>query len=644
MKRGQALPFRVGLVVLCSLACAPVIAQVSFSDQTAAAGLDLTTALPLDMHQRYMYCGGSVGDFNRDGWPDLFLLGGGDASTADALFLNNADGTFTDHASAWGVDRVHRGRGSTVGDFNKDGWDDIYVTSGGDMSAVDRVGQHLLYRNNGNGSFSEIAVAAGVNKSSQTLRPATGAAFGDYDLDGDLDLYVCGWEGGDSNLLFRNNGNETFSDLTAAAGLGQFQNGFSPRFVDMNGDRWPELVVAADYGTSKYYVNDQAGSFTDETAASGTGLETNGMGSTVADFNRDGLPDWYVTSIYRPATFQDGNYAYINQGNDVFEALPESAGAKDGGWGWGVDALDFDHDGWIDLVETNGFPGSEFLSENSYLFRNNGNLTFSQAQGPASGFDHVSQGRAALLLDYDRDGDMDVVLTGYDEPVALFRNDISGPDTHWIEIFLDSSGDPTLAPDGYGAKVVVTAGGVTQTAWPNGGSTYLGRSQMVTHFGLGSATLLDISVEWANGAVTTAAGLAADQIVTLGPPIPGAPGESSDGAAGSADLMSAVLNRETGLIEVAYTPACGACNHSIYYGDLADASTYSYTGAACWRGNSGVTSFDPVGLTSAFFVIVGNTEVVEGSYGLDSLGAERPPDLAATCQVAQDLSGTCSLP
>jgi hypothetical protein len=644
MIRGQASCCAATLVVLGGLVCSPALSQVSFSDQTAAAGLGHATALPTDMSQRYMYCGGSVGDFNRDGWPDLFLLGGGDAGTADALYFNNGDGTFTDHAAAWGVQKVHRGRGSTVGDFNNDGWDDIYVTSGGDMTDVDRVGQHMLYRNNGDDTFTDIAVTAGVNQSSTTQKPATGAAFGDYDLDGDLDLYVCGWEGGPSNRLYRNNDDETFSDVTISAGLGQHHHGFSPRFVDMNGDRYPELIVSADYFTSKYYINDGDGTFTDGTVASGTGMESNGMGGTVGDFNRDGLPDWYVTSIYNDSTIQDGNYLYVNQGNHTFTPIPEADGARDGGWGWGVDTLDFDHDGWVDLVETNGFYTAQWQGENSYLFRNNGNMTFSEEQGPTSGFEHATQGRTLLLIDYDRDADMDLVFTGWDEPVALFRNDVSGADTHSIEIALDASGSSFLPPQGYGAKITATAGGVSQYAWPNGGSTYLGRSQMVTHFGLGAETSVDLTVQWSNGLLTTAAGVAADQIVTLGPPVAGAPGEASGGGAGGAGLMKAHLNRTTGLIEVEYTPSCNGSNHTIYYGDLANVSTYGYTGAACWRGNSGLTSFDPSGLTSAFFLIVGNTGLLEGSYGTDRFSTERPIYTAGACPLPQDLSAGCGLP
>jgi len=164
----------LGLALVAGMAN-PAGAQ-TFSDQTVAAGLSHTTSLPQSMVQRQMFGGGSVGDFNQDGWPDVFLLGGGGNGTADALYINNGNGTFTDEAASWGVDLVHHGKGSTVGDFNNDGWPDLYVTSGGDMTEGDRTGQHLLYRNNGNGTFTNIASSAGVNQTSVNDTTATGAA------------------------------------------------------------------------------------------------------------------------------------------------------------------------------------------------------------------------------------------------------------------------------------------------------------------------------------------------------------------------------------------------------------------------------------------------------------------------------------
>lgn len=603
-------------------------ATIQFSDQTVASGLVHSPSMFFDMNAGGMFAGGAVADFDRDGWYDLFLIGGG--FTADALFLNNGDGTFADHAASWGVDAMHRGQGATAGDFNGDGWPDLYVTSAGVVTGPNAPGAHRLYRNNGDGSFTDIAVSAGVSLGSPTYFNGTGSAFGDYDLDGDLDLFVCTWDGMNGNKLFRNNGDETFTDVTAAAGIAQTFFGYSPRFIDMNGDRWPELLVAADFGTSRYFVNDGDGTFTDGTNAAGVGLDENGMGTTVGDFNRDGLPDWFVTSIYESGA-KLGNFLYVNQGGDTFVDLPESAGAKHGGWGWGAEAMDFDHDGFLDIVETNGW-NNQYENLPAYFYRNNGNMTFTEVQA-GSGFDHTGQGRSVLTLDYDRDGDMDVVLTAFNEPVTLFRNDLSGADINWIQVALDTSGDPTKSPDGYGAKVTATSNSGTQYSWINGGASYLGRSQPVAHFGLATDTTVDVTVEWPDGTTTTVMGLAANQRTTLTPSVAGAPGEAS---------MQASYNRTTGEIDINFTPACDATDHTIYYGDLANVSSYTYSGAACFRGNSGVASFDP-GMASVYFMIVGTTGVVEGSYGRDGAGFERPEHVSGTaCDLSQDLSGVCN--
>jgi hypothetical protein len=618
-----------------------LLAQIAFSDRTAEAGIDHTAVLESDMDGIHMFNGGAVGDFDRDGWPDVFLLGGG-GFQADTLYINNGDGTFTDHAAEWGVDKYHRGRGATVGDYDGDGWLDLFVTSSGDLSLEDRPGTHILYHNNGDGTFTDVAAQAGVNRASPYNTSATGATFGDYDLDGDLDLFVCTWQGYDGNKLFRNDGDGTFTDVTAAAGIDYLFWGFSPRFVDMNGDRYPELIIAADFGTSRYFVNDGDGTFTRSTS-SGTGLDDNGMGSVVADFNRDGLPDWYVTSIYRDGTFQNGNYLYVNQGNDVFVDLPESAGAKDGGWGWGAEAIDLDHDGWVDIVETNGWVEPEFIGETAYLFRNNGDLTFSAVQG-GSGFDHTGQGRSLMALDYDRDGDMDVLVTAFEGPVKLFRNELTGAGTNWIQVRLDTSSEPQLAPDGYGSRVIVDAGGVTQVDWLDGGTTYLGISESVSHFGLGSAETADVTVEWADGTHTILTGVPANQSITVSTAASGAPGEASPPTS-SASQMRAAYDAATGSIDILYTPACGATNHTIYYGNLGAVAERAWSGSTCWIGSSGAASFRPEGSGDLFFVVVGHTGVVEGSYGRDAGGQERPESgSTAECDLPRELSSSCSAP
>ena len=508
---------------LCAgLMAAPVLGQVPFTDATGEAGLTMT-------HSPHVYtqwgivvmaAGGVVGDFDRDGWQDLFVISGG--TVPDKLYVNNGDGTFTDEAAQWGLTDLHRGMAASVGDFNGDGWLDIYVTSLGEISAGPTTGAHRLYQNNGGTGFTEVAAAAGVNTTSPTIRDGFGSAFGDYDLDGDLDLFVAGWEqNSDGNRLFRNNGDGTFTDVTVAAGVyDPSVHGFSPRFVDMDGDRYPELLLTGDFGTSRYFVNNTDGTFTDQTGPSGTGLDGNGMGQAVGDINNDGLFDWYVTSILTVSPSKGvpgtGNMLYLNQGNHVYSEISVAAGVNDGGWGWGTVAVDINHDGRVDLLETNGWPAwpdDEFLNEQAKVFDNLGANTFSEIAALCS-FNHTGQGRGLLNFDADNDGDQDFVVFSVFEPLEFYRNEMAGPN-HWLRVFLDTSEKPSLAPDGFGSVVRATAGGQSYYRSIDGGCNFLSQSELSAHFGLGLAAVDELRVQWADGSDTVIPAVAADQTITV---------------------------------------------------------------------------------------------------------------------------------
>ena len=630
------------------ITASPVAAQATFSDQTAAAGISHDPQMGAGTAGALHYPGAAAADFNNDGWPDLYLLGGG--GVADKLYINQQDGTFVNEAAAWGVDTPHRGKGIAVGDFNKDGWLDAYITSGGTMDGDDRSGQHILYKNNGNGTFTNIAVSAGVDTTSATWLVTTGPAFGDYDRDGDLDLFVPTWvspiDPNDGNRLFRNNGDETFTDVTVAAGIIQTNmHGFCARFADMDKDGWPELLITSDFGTSKYYVNNGDGTFTNQTGPSGTGQDSNGMGHTVADIDGDGMLDWYVTSIFSDSVIdpQDGNHLYINQGNHVYTDLT-NFGAEDGGVGWGTEALDCDHDMDLDLAETNGSPfGAEYLNEPSYLYRNNGDGTFTDIH-VAAGIDNTYDGKTLITLDYNRDGRLDILITSYNDPVQLWRSDLTGTDINWLEIVLDSSMDPALPPNGIGTWITATTGAVSQVRYMDGGPSYIGQSEYLIHFGLAGNTTVDtLSVEWVNGAVTVLNDVAANQRITVEAPAAGsgAPGEASK----PSDQLLAAYNSGTGFVDATYTPACDATDHTVYHGDID--SLPGYGGAVCGIGTSGNVSFDP-GSGATFFVIVGNDGAVEGPYGETLIGGTpgpRPEDTGTLgCDIPQDLGGTCDLP
>ena len=504
-------------------------ADVTFVECAAEVGLVGSHAPSWDSYST-MSSGGAVADFNNDGWQDLYYVSGGE--TPDFLFINNGDGTFTDKAEEAGVSRPHRGHSAAAGDYDNDGWVDIFVTSLGPEDLwISMPGYHLLYHNNGDGTFTDKAEEAGANFSAPLDPEGMGASFGDYDLDGDLDLFIASWRpniGG--NVLLKNDGDGTFSDATEAAGLyADGIWGFTPRFIDMDGDRYPELLLTADFGTSRYYRNDLDGTFTDITKASGTGLDDNGMGCTIGDFNNDGMFDWFVTSVFSFIGANDpihptpgtGNMLYLNRGGHRFEEISKKAGVNRGGWGWGTVSIDVDHDGFLDIVGTNGFMinnndgNQEWIKDKSYIFKNNGDLTFTHAAAEF-GFDHASEGRGMVNLDVDNDGDQDIVIFNRKERITFFRNEMNGENTRWLRVFLDTTKSTGVAPNGIGTRVIATVAGKSQYRYIDGGPGFLSTSELSAHFGFRNAALIDeLRIEWPNGELTILEDVKTNQTVTV---------------------------------------------------------------------------------------------------------------------------------
>lgn len=488
----------------------------AFSNQTASAGL-ASNHQPTYSHS--FPAGGTVGDFNRDGWQDVYhAVGGGQP---DRLFINNGDGTFTNRATEWGVAVGIQSTGAAVADFDNDGWADLFVSA---------YGQNRLYKNMNGTSFVNVAVAAGVAASAPF-----GGAFGDYDLDGDLDLAVVSWDTAPANRLYRNNGDGTFTDVTVASGVGVAVagiTGFTVRFCDMNDDLYPEILWVGDFGTTRFLRNNANGTFTNIAVSAGVAFDGTEMGHTVADFDRDGDFDWYVTTI-------NTNNLYRNNGNYQFNQIAESAGVAFTGWGWGAVAVDFNNDARVDIAATSQGSGQ-------YLFTNNTNfpggaLQFTSAN---AGFQSGVSGRGLANFDYDNDGDQDLLVFPYTGSLQLFRNDlVTAADTHWIRIFLDTQNDADLAPHGVGAVIWVNAGGVTQMGRLDAGSNYQSQSELAVHFGLEDATSIDsVTVVWPNGDVTTIPNLAVDQVLTISStpilPVQLVRGDSNDdGAVNLADAI-----------------------------------------------------------------------------------------------------------
>ena len=481
----------------------------------------------------WMSGGFGVGDFNNSGYPDVFVCNTGGAP--DRLFINQGDGTFADEAEAWGVAITHGSNGVAVGDINSNGYLDIYVTSFGPLDGgLLPPGHNRLYRNNGDESFTNIATQAGVNQTAPDVGDAWGAAFGDYNLNGHLDLFVAGWKdaldlpglgnNGRGNVLFRNNGDETFTDVTDAAIpeglLGVW--GFQPAFADMNGNGFPDLLISADFKTSRYFINNGDGTFTNYTGDSGTGIDSNGMGQTVGDLNNNGLLDWYVTSVYtnnfnQPEPYINGNALYMNQGDHLYDEVAEDVGVHMGHWGWGANAVDLNNNGWLDLVEVNGRPASQWLNQPGKIFANSGDLVFTEV-AQQSGFTHIGEGRASAVIDTERNGRPDLLVSKFNSEFEYYRND-SPQAGNYLLIDLDTSNNPLLAPNGFNARLVLTAGGQTMQRYQNGSPSYLATSDLIVHFGLGGAEIIDeIKIHWPRGYVTTLTDVAVNQRITIESP------------------------------------------------------------------------------------------------------------------------------
>ena len=547
----SSLVLAIFLAIAADAQTSPKPAQIAnFIDVAEKAGLTMTNVFGGLKTKKYIIettgTGVAIFDYDNDGWPDIFLVNGttleGKGST-NHLYHNNHDGTFTDVTDRTGLNASGWGQGVCVGDYDNDGWEDLFVTY---------YGKNRLYHNQ-KGTFTEIAAKANVAGTGKAW--GTGCAFVDYDRDGLLDLIVanyvdfdlssapapgerasCVWKGipvmcgprglpGAKNILYHNRGNGSFEDVTTKARIDQ-TNGhyaFSVSTFDFDDDGWPDIYIACDSTPSILYHNNRDSTFTDVAVTAGAafnedGREQAGMGSTIADYDGDGRLDIFKTNFS-----DDTATLYRNKGDGTFDDVTFAAalGLHTQYLGWGTMFLDFDNDGWPDLLLVNGhvYPevdkhhlGSNY-QEPRVLYHNEGNGKFtdiSDTSGP--GITRASSSRGLAIGDLWNDGKLSAVISNMNSRPSLLVNQVRSSN-HWITI---KTVGTKSNRDGIGARIMVKAGTRTLVDEVRSGSSYDSNNDMRVHFGLGTGAKTDwVQIRWPSGRVEKFDGLAVDKIHEL---------------------------------------------------------------------------------------------------------------------------------
>jgi len=520
--------------------------QIHFEDITRSAGIHFThnnAASGKKWLPETMGSGVAFLDYDNDGWQDILLVNGEDwpspkkRHTTLALYHNNHDGTFTDVTQKSGLAVEMFGMGVAVGDYDNDGFDDIFITA---------LGQSHLFHNNGNGTFTDVTQKAGLAGPHEF---STAAAWVDYDRDGHLDLVVgnyvqwspetdiyCTLDGktksyctpesykGASVRLWHNRGNGTFEDTTQKAGLfDTTSKSLGIAILDANQDGWPDIFISNDTQPNKLYMNNTNGTFTEKAVPSGVaysedGVARAGMGVAAADYDRSGYPSLVVTN------FSNQMLAfYHNERNGLFvDEAPHSEVGRASllTLGFGCFFFDYDLDGWPDIYIANGHIEDAIervqprvrYAEPPHLFRNLGAGKFAEvtdAMGRAFASPRVARG--AAYGDINNDGALDVLVSTNGSPAALFKN--AGATNHSLRIKLVGT---KTNRDGFGTTVRVTNGSDTQTKMLTSGSSYLSSSELILTFGLGDRAKVDaLEIRWPSGQIDRAANVPADQIITV---------------------------------------------------------------------------------------------------------------------------------
>jgi hypothetical protein len=506
--------------------------DVRFTDITEKAGIKFKHVSSPEKKYIVESMSGGVAllDYDGDGYLDLYLVNSltvdmvkSKQKTRSLLYHNNGDGTFTDVTDKAGVGDIGWGMGVAIGDYNNDGWDDIYVTC---------LGPNHLLKNNGNGTFTDVTKKAGVGDP----RWSTGAAFVDYDNDGKLDLFVsnyvdfdvnnlpefgqgrtcqfkgipvqCGPRGlkGAGDSLYHNNGDGTFTDVSKKAGVSDPDGYYGLGVIcsDLDGDGLVDIYVANDSTPNFLYHNNGDGTFKDIGFSSGTAVNENGseqgsMGVTLGDYDHDGKLDLFITNFD-----DDYNTLYHNDGKGSFTDVSYAAKVAAVSLpyvGWGTKFFDFDNDGWVDLLVVNGhvYPQLPTYRQRNLMHRNNRDGTFTEVgEQLGAPFTEKRTGRGAAFGDLDNDGDVDVVINNLDGSTQVLQNEGGNANN---SILIKTIGVKSNR-DGIGARVKIVSGDLTQIDEVLSGGSYLSQSDLRLHFGLEKRTKVDlIEVHWPSGAV-----------------------------------------------------------------------------------------------------------------------------------------------
>ncbi|MDX6404069.1 MAG: enediyne biosynthesis protein [Blastocatellia bacterium] len=520
--------------------------DVRFTDITEKAGIKFKHVSSPEKKYIVESMSGGVAllDYDGDGYLDVYLVNSltvdmvkSKQKTRSLLYHNNGDGTFTDVTDKAGVGDIGWGMGVTIGDYNNDGWDDIYVTC---------LGPNHLLKNNGNGTFTDVTKKAGVGDP----RWSTGAAFVDYDNDGKLDLFVsnyvdfdvnnlpefgqgrtcqfkgipvqCGPRGlkGAGDSLYHNNGDGTFTDVSKKAGVSDPDGYYGLGVIcsDLDGDGLVDIYVANDSTPNFLYHNNGDGTFKDIGFPSGTAVNENGseqgsMGVTLGDYDHDGKLDLFITNFD-----DDYNTLYHNDGKGSFTDVSYAAKVAAVSLpyvGWGTKFFDYDNDGWVDLLVVNGhvYPQLPTYRQRNLVHRNNRDGTFSEVgEQLGAPFTEKRTGRGAAFGDLDNDGDVDVVINNLDGSTQVLQNEGGNANN---SILIKTIGVKSNR-DGIGARVKIVSGDLTQVDEVHSGGSYLSQSDLRLHFGLEKRTKVDlIEVHWPSGAVDKVSDAGVNKILII---------------------------------------------------------------------------------------------------------------------------------